>query len=265
MGRYGDAETDFHNAIAILTPLQATGDSASVDQVRQMLARAKNNLAQLIYNANRLGDARSLYNESIELGQELVAHSPTNREYKLELAAHYNNAAIVLENDDPKLAAERNEKAIQLVKQLSEPAPYLTMQLGLFHSVRALIFDRGAGGDARAEYQVAIDTLRSVPPESQNRDFHIWLGQALAGLAGLPTTTKQAAIQLLQQAVQEQKAAGSNYDLAWDYYYLASAYREVKSPVQMQDAIAKARELLPKLPEADRLQLAKLLDEASAK
>ncbi len=254
VSRYDDAEADYRKAISLLTPLAQSSES------RQALAQTNNNLAQLIYNANRPGDARGLYNQAIQLGEALVKSNPTNREYKLQLADYYNNTAILLQERDPAVAKQQNQRAIDLLSELIQPAPYLAMQLALFHTTQGSIFEGAGIGDARGEYQLAIAALKTVPPQSRTRDYHMWLGQALSSMAELPANSKQSAIPLLQQAVEEQKAAGSNYKLVWNYYYLAEAYRDVKSFAEMQQQIRNGRNLLPTLSPADRQQLSQLLD-----
>ncbi len=257
-GRYDDADADYRQAIALLAPV------AETDQYRQELARAKNNLALLIVKANRSGDARSLYDQAIQIGEVLTKHNPANREYKLELAEYNNNSAILLQDDNPALAKQRNARAIDLIKQLGQPAPYLRMQLALAHSIRGWILQTADPGTAEAEYQLAINAFNDVPREGQDRYFHLWFGQALMNMAEVSSTPKEAAVRFLVRAIEEQKAAGSHIDVAWDYYYLAEAYRNLRSFESMRHALESARSILPELAEPDRQQLTQLLNGMNA-
>ncbi len=194
----------------------------------------------------------------------MTKRSPDNREYKLELAEYNDNLAILVKKKNPALAKQRSGRAIELITQLGEPAPYLRMQLALAHSIRGAIIERADPRGAQAEYQLAINTFENVPRESQNRYFHMWFGQALTNLAEVSTIHKQAAVQFLLQAIDEHKAAGSNIDLAWDYYFLAVAYRDIKSFDSMRHAIDSSRGILPELAGPDREELTKWLNEISA-
>jgi tetratricopeptide (TPR) repeat protein len=262
-GRYAEAEADFRNAIGLLTALTRTSarNLELLDAAREDLARADNNLALLLRSANQRVDARTLFDRAIQLGETLTNDKPNNRQYKLELAQWNNNSAILLQDSDAALARQRNERAIELITQLTQPAPYVLMQLGLFHSARGLLFDHpDTQTAAKDEYQLAIKTFEAVPPANQDRSFHAWLGDALTNLAIMQTTSDQDEIRLLLQAIEQEKAAGSNYHLAWDYYYLGVAYKNLQSLDKMQQALRNARDALSGLSEVDRQQLTQLLD-----
>jgi tetratricopeptide (TPR) repeat protein len=260
---YHEADADYRQAIALLKAAIRTqpGGAKLPDSFRQDLARATNNLAELIRRTKGPEEARSLYEEAVGLGKKLMDGNPDNREYKFEYAEYLNDSAMALQSEDPGEAKQRNQTAIDLITQLGEPAPYLQMQLGLLHSARGgMATDER---DAAAEYQQAIEAFESVPTESRNLYFHVQYGQALARLAEVSTVPKQKTIDLLRKAIDEQNAAHSSINLAWDHYYLAVAYQDINSFDNMRQAIDNSRRYLPDLPEAQRQELTKYLNDLS--
>ena len=258
-GRNAEAEADYKRAIQILTPLVPKDTkSDAADMSRQGLARTQNNLAQLIYNESLPEDAATLYDQAIANGEVLASHSPNNGEYQVELAVYYNNSAIMLEDSNPAAAMTRNQRAIDLMNNLVQPVPYLNMRLGWAHSIRGFLFDNAGAKGAENEYQEAVNTFKSVPNKIPDQDFHLWFGQALMKLAEGKTTSAHAAIQLLQQAVQEHNAAGPNYyNLAWDYCYLASAYARLNMRSDIQQARRSADGALSHLPKDQKEEVAR--------
>jgi tetratricopeptide (TPR) repeat protein len=239
------ASEDFRTAIRTLVPL--TSETAQRD-----LANAKDNLALfLVKTGGDSAEAARLFNEAIQIGETLRNAKPTNRDYKLYLAEFNNNSAQLLGANDPRVAKQRNQQAIDLLSELTQPNPYLNARLGLYFSTRAYISDNPG------DFKQAVQLLKSALNYVDDRSFHIWLGQALTNLAesgGVSDT-----VNLLQQAIDQQRAAGSNYDLAWDYYYLAMAYRKANSTSQMQTAVSQCQSLLGTLQTADQAQLRELI------
>jgi len=245
IGDNADAANDFRAAIGKLAPL--TSPTAQRD-----LSNAKNNLALFLYKTGgSTAEAATLWDEAIAIGEKLVKIDPSNREYRLHLAEFNNNSAQLLADSDQALAAERNRKAIDLLRDLARPAPYLNARLGLYFSTRA-----GMLND-RPDYDQAIELLRSAASQTDDRSFHIWLGQALTNFAQSGSAPNP--VELLREAIQQQTRAGSNYNLAWDYCYLALAFQKNESTAPMQAALLKCRGLMGDLPPSDQAELRQLI------
>lgn len=254
-GRFNEAEADYREAIRLLTPLAA---------YRQDLARAKNNMAKLIFDAGLVGEARQLYNEAIQIGEELVHKNPDNRDYKFELAQYYDNSAILFEaRNQATEALAHNEKAMALYRVLLRPVPTLMMHLGLLHDIRGRILESTNWARAETEYRRSMEVFRQAGADEQSGDFHLWFGQTLANLGhalerrGNP----KGAIPLLREAVQHHQQAGSNYDLAWDYYFLALAYRKAGLAGDARRAAAELSKVIPAVAPADQPELQRALKE----
>jgi hypothetical protein len=111
--------------------------------------------------------------------------------------------------------------------------------------------------DERSDYNQAIELLRRAAAQTDDRSFHIWLGQALTNFAA--SGSAHNPVELLQEAIQQQTQAGSNYDVAWDYCYLALAFQKNKAATPMREALLKCRSLLGDLPPADQAELRELV------
>jgi tetratricopeptide (TPR) repeat protein len=257
-GRYGSAEADLRYAITLLKPLTTSNSNPSA---RAALARVYNNLALPVPGAAIVPDAAALYNSAIEIGEALIKQNPKDRETALELAQYYNNSAILLQDSHPALATHRNARAIVIVTQLSEPMPYLLSRMAVFHTLRGRLLEHSDPPAAAAEYQQSIDALQSTPAPSQDHFYHVWLGEALTDLAEMHITHRHDSIQLLLQAIEEQKSNGSNVDLAWDYFYLAKAYQSMHDLSNMQAAEQNARAIVTQLQPSERMQLVNLLSD----
>jgi predicted Zn-dependent protease len=103
----------------------------------------------------------------------------------------------------------------------------------------------------------AIQLLRNALVQTDDRSFHIWLGQALTNLAESGAASDP--VSLLEQAIEQQTTASSNYDLAWDYCYLALAYQKAKATSEMHAAVSRCRSLIDDLQAADQTQLRQLI------
>jgi tetratricopeptide (TPR) repeat protein/energy-coupling factor transporter ATP-binding protein EcfA2 len=258
-GRFNEAQADYKEAIRLLTP-----GSGSKPSYQQELARAKNNLAKLIFDAGLPGDARRLYDDAIALGENLTIKNPENRDYKFELAQYYDNSAILFQSRNQAAAAlAHSEKAVALYHALTRPLPALMMHLGLLHDIRGRILESNNWTQAEAEYRRSIEAFRQAGMDDQNGDFHLWFGQALANLGHAleQRGNHKEAIELLREAITHHQAAGSNYDLAWDYYFLANAYRKSGSAAEARQAIADLSKTIPKVAQADQPELKQSLQE----
>jgi tetratricopeptide (TPR) repeat protein len=256
LGHLNEAQADYQEAIRLITPL------AGSDRYKQELARAKNNLAKLTFDAGLPGDARQLYDDAIQIGEDLTAKSPENRDYKFELAQYYDNSAILFQSRNQAAAAlAHNEKAVALYRALTRPLPALMMHLGLLHDIRGRILESNSSREAEAEYQRSIEAFRQAGVGDQSGDFHLWFGQALANLARVleQRDHHKEAIPLLREAIQHHQLAGSNYDLAWDYYFIAIAYRKTGPATEARQAAIDLSKVIPSVAEADQPELKRRL------
>ncbi len=255
-GRANEAEADYREAIQLLTPLARRNSSGKAsDQYNQELARAENNLARLMFDEKLPGDPSKLYEAAIRTGAELTRRQSDNRDYKFELAQYYDNFATFLESQrliEPALS--NSGHALGLYEQLTQPLPLWIMHLGLLHNIRGRILESKNLAQAESEYQQSLDAFREVPVGAQTADYHLWFGQALANMASLleQKNDDRAAVPLLLEAINQHRQVGSKYDLAWDYYFLATAYKAMGSAVAAQDSTQALSKLLPDLSKADQ-------------
>jgi tetratricopeptide (TPR) repeat protein len=215
-------------------------------------------MAKLIFDAGLVGDARGLYNDAIVIGEELVHKNPDNRDYKFELAQYYDNSAILFQaRNRAAEALAHSEKAVALYRALMRPVPTLMMHVGLLHDIRGRILESTNWPRAENEYRRSIEAFQQAAADEKNGDFHLWFGQTLANLGhGLERrgNTKEA-IPLLLEAVQHHQQAGSNYDMAWDYYFLALAYRKAGLGSDARQAAADLSKTIPAVAPADQPEL----------
>ena len=156
-----------------------------------------------------------------------------------------------------------SEKAVELYRALTRPLPALMMHIGLLHDIRGRILESSNWTQAEVEYRHSIEAFRQAGADDQNGDFHLWFGQALANL-GRALNQKgisKEAIPLLGEAIQHHQRAGSNYDLAWDYYFISLAYRKAGSAAEAQRAATDLRNVIPKVAQTDQPELQKCLRE----
>ncbi|HEY3457171.1 MAG TPA: hypothetical protein VGK64_21515, partial [Bryobacteraceae bacterium] len=71
----------------------------------------------------------------------------------------------------------------------------------------------------------------------------------------------KGALPLLREAVQHHQQAGSNYDLAWDYYFLALAYRKAGLAGDARRAAAELSKVIPAVAPADQPELQRAFKE----
>jgi tetratricopeptide (TPR) repeat protein len=254
-GRFNDAQADYRAAIRLLTPLVSA---------KQELARAKNNLAKLIFDAGLPGNARQLYDDAIQIGEELTSKNPENRDYKFELAQYYDNSAILSQSQNYGAEAlAHSEKAVALYRALTRPLPALMMHLGLVHDIRGRILESNNSKQAEAEYRRSIEAFRQAGVSEQSGDFHLWFGQALSNLAQSLEQRKdyKDAIPLLREAISHHQLAGSSYDLGWDYYFISVAYRKTGSVAEARQAAIDLSKVIPCIVQADQPELKQRLQE----
>jgi tetratricopeptide (TPR) repeat protein len=126
-------QADFRKAIELLEPLESSlqpDTDSSNPSPAQDLARVYNDYAIAIGGAGQTKEALSFYDKAIGLAVQLVAKSPENREYKIELAQYYSNQARMLtDSDQSKLALAQGQKALELLEGLAQPTPSLLVNL----------------------------------------------------------------------------------------------------------------------------------------
>lgn len=132
-GNIAGAESDFRNAIGLLTPLAnnpapTAGDRSTADP-SQELARACNDLAVITSRTNPK-EAEKLYQQAISLIEGLSRKEPENRRYRLETAKYYNNLAILqMTMKAFAKAKENNHQAVHLIENLLIPSPSISEEL----------------------------------------------------------------------------------------------------------------------------------------
>lgn len=178
------AEEDFRAAIRLLEPLQATTG------VPQELARTLNNLGSLVGgDDNRLAEAGRLYDRAIAIHEKLVAADAANRQYKLELAKFYDNAAETARlSGDYTLSTSRNGQALALLDDLLRPAPSLGIEHADAHNLRGRILASARSAEAESAYQESLklfDELDHDPAARRLAAFHQRFGDLLLNLAAL--------------------------------------------------------------------------------
>ena len=221
LGRFSDSDSDFREAIALLTPLaEKEPDSPAA----QELARACNNLGLLLQRQDRLPEARELYEKVIAIHERLVRGKPDNREYKQELAVFYNNLAhLLLDQEQAEQAVQSNRRALELMQELASPPPSLAMQMVNARSLRCQILEAQGSPTAAGECQQSFDMLQALNQrqDSRNRSEILKLSR----------------------------------DLGYDYLDLARERRRAGAWAQAQSALENLGRLLPDLPEPDRSKL----------
>ena len=242
---FKSSETDFLEAIRLLEPLGAKRGGATA----QELARAYNNLASLIASdLQRLEEAQRLYEQATSIHERLIQQEPENREYRVELAKFYNNLAGVLrEQARPDLARERNDRALAIIDDLSQPPPSLAIERADGHNLRGRIAEASGWPAALSEYRQSLAIFRRLAADPRARnlpDFHLRFGDLLVNLALL--RRDNPAIDEVRQVLMD--AADAHVSMASEIARDGSA-AEVRA---VADTVAV---LLPALIDRDRDRL----------
>jgi hypothetical protein len=124
------AESDFRAAIQLLQPLpNADTPAGSSPPPAQELARVYNDIATLIRQEDGTEEARSFYEQAIQIAERLSTRNPQNREYKYELAQYCDNEARLLRaSNQLHAAANRSRQALDIIEELASPGPALTLE-----------------------------------------------------------------------------------------------------------------------------------------
>lgn len=180
------AEADYRAAIDKVEPL-ASRPGKWNQIIRQQLARAHNNLANLFIKQKSYGEAAERYQLAADLFKSLTADNPRSREYRQELATAYNNLALLQRrNGDPQAAAEHNQLAIALFNDLADALPEIRNELGKANRTQGLVqieleqTDRAAESLRRAS--LIFGELLSDYPDKIDNGFNeavtlLYLGQ----------------------------------------------------------------------------------------
>jgi tetratricopeptide (TPR) repeat protein len=254
-GGPAQGEADHREAIRLLRPLTDL-------QSRRVLAHAYNNLAILLESQNQPDQARSYYEQAIEILAAVHGSEPRNRDDAFDLAKFYNNLAMLLEGRrEYHLALQYNGKAMDLFEDLARPALTFTIELAQAHTLRGRTLQvQGAPAEAEKEYRQAIGMFAKLAPSDTTReraDFHERYGEALFQLGALllEGTDPQGAREAFIRAGEQHAAAGSEAALCFDTYWLAEAHLDLGEPDQAQKALDELAATLPKLSEPEHSQL----------
>jgi tetratricopeptide (TPR) repeat protein/energy-coupling factor transporter ATP-binding protein EcfA2 len=145
-----NAESDFRQAIGLLEPISGKSTNASGGDTNpppaQELARAYNNLANLLGNERRLlPEAVQLSERAIGIHEELLRREPANREYEMELGQFYRTMANLLIDEKQMHEAEQtSQKALAIFEDLAKPAPSVSAELGEARKLHDYILEMGA-------------------------------------------------------------------------------------------------------------------------
>jgi tetratricopeptide (TPR) repeat protein len=225
-----DAESALRRAIGLLEPLAATHANR---QALQELSRARNNLGTLLaLDTGRLGEVERLYEQAIQIHEELTAADSGNREYALELAKFYNNLADLLSVvQRPDRALERSDRALAILGALSQPAMSVGIEQADSNTLRGRILEsrnpRQALDAYRRSYQMFESLERrehtSHPPDFQRRFVDLLLNLAVfARQRGTPADAKPLLVQATESYLRlghevARSGARSEVDVTIDY------------------------------------------------
>jgi tetratricopeptide (TPR) repeat protein len=226
------AKADFRAAIRLLEPLVTNSVSAKEDQdknppAKQELARAYNNMGNLMMVESRLPEAEKYFESAISIHQQLMKEMPNKREYKLEFGQFAEGlAGLFLEEKHFAAASLRNQQALDIFEELATPSHSLGIERIKAHLLRSRI--------AESEH------LRDALTESDH------------------------ALQILSQLKKYQKAdSHSAYNvlymhLAYNYLGIARKNLEVGSLEDARIALEKVPGLLPNVPSQNRKSVEEL-------
>jgi len=213
------AANDFERAIELLQPL---AQNTSTPAAAQELARAYNDLANVRRFQDHTAEAEPLFEKAVAIDRGLSAQYPDNRDYRFELANYYNNLALLsIEENKPGPAQKWNGLALDLLTELAQPAPSLSMELVRTYNLAAQAEQSPAA--IAAECQKARETLEQL---ARNKSF------------------------------QDRPELRNLYrDLGYNYLQLADVQFQAHSVVDAERALEECSRLIPELSEADRSAL----------
>jgi tetratricopeptide (TPR) repeat protein len=171
MGRYEEAESNCRDAVGILRSVPENLDHT---EAISRLANVINTWAVVLKKLGRFPQARSAYEEAIELQKKLVAKSPASPNARAELATTHRNLAGLLADLTLVTDAETHftiarEFQDQLVKDFPE-VPVYQSELGVSLEGLAIVsFSRGELEQARKLLDQAITHQKAaLKPDASN-------------------------------------------------------------------------------------------------
>jgi tetratricopeptide (TPR) repeat protein len=179
-GDRGDAESDFRLSLGLLQPIGShpaanSGSQFSPDPAED-LARVENDFAVLLAKEGNSKDARTYYEQAVQLAKELTVISPDNRGYRYELATYCANEAMLLADmKDLTGAAERNHTALDIVEALANPAPSLSLEEVKILQLRTeIVLAQGAreSFDEAERERALLMRLKGGGPDESHPLFH---------------------------------------------------------------------------------------------
>jgi len=233
LGDRKNAEIDLRIAVGLLGPLvgqvvtldpQQTSPSAAQD-----LARTNNDLAALDVAMGNTGEAISLFDRAIGIGEQLTAANPDSREYKYELALYDDNEARLLMNTGNEImAADRNHDALDLIEQLSAPSSSIGLEEAKILQLRSQILMQQGSADALEESEherELLDQLQSGGLSQKHPLFHVIYANLAnnyvelakselqsGDLADAQLSLKSLALVIPELAPEDKTDAQQNYD-----------------------------------------------------
>jgi tetratricopeptide (TPR) repeat protein len=238
------AEADFREAVRLLEPL-----SVQEDRAAQELARAYNNLGSLLsFDPPRVNEVIDLWQKAIAIDERLAVKDPSNREYKLELAAYCGNLAALLYEQRRFAEADRwSRQALELTESLARLAPSLAVARADAHSLRGMTLVPLDEAGAEREFAAALDLFDQMHND-QNvvrlPGFLQRFGDLLLNLAVFPSESENPARanQLLARAARV-------------YAEVAAAVAASGSRADVQNAFDNLSRVIPAVPEPERGRL----------
>jgi serine/threonine protein kinase len=228
LGQIGNSDSDFQEAIRLLTPL-AEKEPASPGA--QELARVYNNRGNLFRHEDKLSEARDFYERAIRIHETLVNKEPNNREYKQELAMFKNNfTRLLLDQKQFNLAEQESRQAIDSIEGLAAPALSLRLELANAHAVRCQLLESEGSPDAESECRECLD--------------------ALDKLSKVPALHDRPEVRNLFR------------DLGYNFAELAKRRLAAGAVAEGQRSLDSLRRLLPEIAEPDRQSLTKSYEDA---
>jgi tetratricopeptide (TPR) repeat protein len=138
------SESDFTEAIRLLEPLAKRELESQAPEGENPpshdLARAYNNLGNLLRSEGQLGTAQGFFERAIQILKGHMKKNPDNWEYRVELATFYNNLAFFfLEKGDKEMAKQENHAALDNIEDLATPSPAMETERAKAHMLHLLL------------------------------------------------------------------------------------------------------------------------------
>jgi tetratricopeptide (TPR) repeat protein len=136
----------------------------------------ENDFAVLLAKEGNSKDARTYYEQAVQLAKELATMSPDNRGYRYEFATYCANEAMLLaDTKDLTGAAERNHTALDIVEALANPAPSLSLEEVRILQLRTeIVLAQGAREslDEAERERALLMRLKGGGPDESHPLFH---------------------------------------------------------------------------------------------